>query len=73
MSRRRYAHIIQEERRELGQTLADEYSAGMTIRALAIMHQISYGRTRRILCEAGTSLRPRGGWNRKITSKESGE
>jgi hypothetical protein len=41
--------------------LKDRYEAGLSIRHLAAQTGRSYGTTRRILADAGTTFRPRGG------------
>ena len=50
-----------EERRRVAASLAGEYAAGASIRALAADADLSYGKTRALLLEAGMKLRARGG------------
>jgi Mor family transcriptional regulator len=69
---KRYSRLEREERSQLSATLVREYEAGISVRSLAVKHQISYGRAYRILKETGICMRPRGGWNRKAIP-EGGE
>lgn len=54
------AHLTGDERATLGQTLAGEYAAGATVRQIASVRGISFGRAYRLLREAGCQMGPRG-------------
>ncbi|MFF1568699.1 helix-turn-helix domain-containing protein [Streptomyces sp. NPDC058293] len=54
-------------RDELARVFKREYDAGASIRTLADAHGRSYGFVHRILTEAGTGLRGRGGDRRQQT------
>lgn len=73
MTYRRYRRLDPEEHKRLSVVLVAEYSAGTSLRPLAAKHNLSYGRAYRILKEAGTDMRPRGGWNRKMPTQEGRE
>lgn len=56
--------LVGDERAELAKNLREKYLSGRTVRQLAEAHSLSYGRTQKLLLEAGTEMRPRGGANR---------
>jgi hypothetical protein len=58
--------IIQgDARANLRAELRREYETdGLTVRELITRHDLSYGRVRDLLVEAGTTMRPRGGSRR---------
>jgi transposase len=56
-----FEHVRDEEREELAGLLKAEYLRGASIRDLAERCGRSYGFCHRLLKEAGTDLRPRGG------------
>nr|WP_184485415.1 helix-turn-helix domain-containing protein [Saccharopolyspora gloriosae] len=49
------------ERVQLAQQLKASYENGATIRSLRAETQLSYGKVHRLLAEAGTTFRSRGG------------
>ncbi|MFF5045611.1 helix-turn-helix domain-containing protein [[Kitasatospora] papulosa] len=60
--RRKYAkRLAGDERTAKARVLADSYTAGASLRALAEVHAMSYGTVRQLLLDAKVQLRPRGG------------
>jgi len=60
--RRKYAkRLAGPERMTKARALADSYTAGASLRALAEVHGMSYGTVRQLLLDAKVQLRPRGG------------
>lgn len=57
----RNKRLAGERREKVANVLRKEYEAGDSIRALKERHQRSYGQTRNLLVEAGTTFRHRGG------------
>lgn len=57
------------DRERLKATLAKQYAAGSTIRALAAEHHVSIGLSRNLLVEAGVQFRSRGGSRGKRTAR----
>lgn len=55
------AQILPETRHVLAAGLREEYEAGASIRHLAYQRHLAYGTIHRLLLEAGTTLRSRGG------------
>lgn len=64
---RRPTPVTGAERERLGAELKRKYDAGESIRALAAHTGRSYGFVHRILREAGTTLRGRGGGSPRDT------
>jgi len=60
--------ITGAERSSLAQDLAQRYTDGESIRSLAVSTGRSYGFVHRVLTEAGTALRGRGGATRRRTA-----
>jgi Mor family transcriptional regulator len=60
------------ERSQFSATLVREYEAGISVRSLAVKHQISCGQAYRILKETGICMRPRGRWNRRSQAGQDG-
>ena len=58
---RKGARITGHERRQLGRQLKKRYEMGESIRSLTSDTGRSYGFVHRVLTEAGTTLRGRGG------------
>lgn len=58
------ARITGDERKTLARSLRKRYEGGASVRELAASTKRSYGWVNRLLREAGTTLRPRGGPNR---------
>ncbi|MDX3239758.1 helix-turn-helix domain-containing protein [Streptomyces sp. ME03-5709C] len=59
---RRYGETLKgEARSRKAGVLAGQYMAGFSIRALAEVHGMSYGRARKLLLEMGIRLRGKGG------------
>jgi hypothetical protein len=65
--------VTGEERGQVAVSFAEEYAHGASIRDIAADSGRSFGFVHRILCEAGVTLRPRGGWRwlRPSTETES--
>lgn len=63
-----FEHVRDDERQELATVLRAEYERGASIRDLAERSGRSYGFCHRLLHEAGTDLRARGG-NRVVRPK----
>ncbi|MEH0402926.1 helix-turn-helix domain-containing protein [[Kitasatospora] papulosa] len=60
--RRKYAkRLAGPEREARARVLADSYTAGASLRALAEVHDMTYGTVRQLLLDAKVQLRPRGG------------
>ena len=57
--------VTGDDRTSLSEDLKKRYESGESIRALAQLHNRSYGFVHRILSEAGVTLRGRGGATRK--------
>lgn len=57
--------VTGDDRATLSADLKKRYEGGESIRALAQLHNRSYGFVHRILSEAGVQLRGRGGATRK--------
>ncbi len=57
--------VTGDDRASLSEDLKKRYEGGESIRALAQLHNRSYGFVHRILSEAGVQLRGRGGATRK--------
>lgn len=62
-----------QERRRAAAELAEQYAAGRSIRQLSAASGYSIGRVRRLLADAGVTLRPRGGSNRKAADQRTAE
>lgn len=58
---RQYKQVLGLERESLALQMRSKYEDGATIRGLAKFHGKSYGFVHRLLSEAGTMLRKRGG------------
>ncbi|MFP3967651.1 helix-turn-helix domain-containing protein [Actinomadura fulvescens] len=56
--------IVGHRRTAMSRRLKVEYEEGRTMRELAIQEGITEGMVRRLLQEAGTEIRPRGGARR---------
>lgn len=50
-----------QQRAVIGETLRTKYDAGQTISEIALEAHRSFGWTHKVLTEAGTVFRPRGG------------
>jgi len=62
-ARTRRALADRADRAELAADLRNAYEANVSIRALAALHDLSFGTVRALLLEAGAALRDRGGPN----------
>lgn len=55
----RRRHLAPQERRQLGRAVRELYETGLSIRQLRDAYTgLSFGRMRRLLLDAGTTLRP---------------
>lgn len=60
----KHARTMGKERETLVKKVAKAYASGHSIRDIAAANAMSYGKTHRLLEEAGVTLRSRGGNNR---------
>lgn len=65
VERKKGQRVRGEAREALMKVVADGYTAGKSIRELAVEHQISIGLSRNLLVQNGTPFRSRGGATRK--------
>lgn len=65
MGYKKSAKITGDKRKKLGASLKRKYKNGSSIRTLAKQTGRSYGFVQKVLRETGTTLRDRGGPNRK--------
>lgn len=56
--------ITGDERKNMAKSLRRRYEGGASVRELSAKTKRSYGWVNKLLKEAGTTLRPRGGPNR---------
>ncbi len=67
VGRVRGKRITGAERDKLAKKLLKEYKTGKSVRQLAVAHEVSIGRARNLLIEAGVEFRPKGGRSRAKT------
>lgn len=60
----KHARTTGKAREKLSAAVVKAYAAGHSIRDIAAANDMSYGKTHRILTEAGVQLRTRGGNHR---------